>query len=262
MAKIMVAPAGNISTDVISSLRKIDELGLDGQELEFVRGVTMGEEKAQEAGKVARELGINLSIHAPYYINLISEERQKVGASKKRILDSCRRGHDLGARSIVFHPGYYQKKSKEESYEGVKREIISMLEVIKQEELDVELCPETTGKKTQFGDIDELLSLMQDTGCSICVDFAHIYARNNGVIDYADIFRKITSQGIKRLHCHFSGIEYSEKGERHHLQMTEEFARPLLEEAMKHDIEMVIVNESPDPLKGALDMQRMIKEMS
>ncbi len=257
MARIFSGPGGNIAPDIISSLHRLRELGLDGQEVEFVRGVTMGEKKAREAGAIAAKLGLKLSIHAPYYINLLSVEQHKVDASKRRILDSCRIGHFLGASSIVFHPGYYQKRSKLESYEIVKNEIADMIETIEKERLKVDLCPETTGKGSQFGDIDELLALMKDTGCKICIDFAHIYARQNGVIDYAALFKKLDSHGLKKIHCHFSGIEYSEKGERHHLQMTDEFATPLLKVASSYDMELNIINESPDPLKGALDIKRL-----
>ncbi|MFP4189966.1 MAG: TIM barrel protein [Candidatus Woesearchaeota archaeon] len=255
MARILSGPGGNAAPDIVSSLKTIKELGLDAQEIEFVRGVTMGEKKAKEVGSLAKELGLRLSIHAPYYINLLSSEEHKVEASKKRILDSCRRGHYLGADSIVFHPGYYQKRNKHDSYEIVRDQIKDLLDVIKKEKLQVSLCPETTGKKSQFGDVDELLQLMQDTGCKICVDFAHIFARQNGKIDYDDIFRKFTKNKLKRLHCHFSGIEYSEKGETNHIQMTDEFLKPLLEAAAKTEIELTIINESPDPLHGAIDLK-------
>ena len=71
-------------------------------EVEFVRGVSMNEEKAKEVGKVAKELGIRLSVHAPYYINLCNPE--KLRDSEKRIIDSCHRGHAMGAGTVVFHP--------------------------------------------------------------------------------------------------------------------------------------------------------------
>ncbi len=255
MARIFSGPGGNIAPNIISSLKSLKELGLDCQEIEFVHGVTMGQKKAQEAGRLAKELGLKLSVHAPYYINLLSPEEEKVSASKKRILDSCRRGHDMGASAIVFHPGFYQKRTKKESYSIVKEQIADLLKSIKSEGLDVELCPETTGKGSQFGDVDELLSIMSETKCGICVDFAHIFARQNGEIDYVGLFEKFKKHKLRHIHCHFSGIEYSEKGERNHLQMTDEFAMPLLEAASDSGIDLTIINESPNPLKGAIDLK-------
>ncbi|MFW6231361.1 MAG: TIM barrel protein, partial [Nanoarchaeota archaeon] len=249
-------PGGNRGQDLMKALREDAEKGVAGQELEFVYGVKMKDETAEEAGKLAKELGLRLSIHAPYYINLLNPDEQKLNNSHRHIMDSCRKGHLLGARSIVFHPGVYGKHDKEDAYAIMKEQIQILLKAINDEGLDVELCPETTGKKSQFGTLDELLRLRRDTGCSLCVDFAHLYARNDGIIDYKEIFDKLEDDGITELHCHFSGIEYSDKGERNHIQMTKEFAQPLMKEALNRSITLMIINESPQPLKGALDMKR------
>ena len=76
MAKLLFGTAGApLSTKDRSSIggvRRIRELGLGCMEVEFVRGVRMGEGTAAEVGRVAREAGVALSVHAPYYINLNS----------------------------------------------------------------------------------------------------------------------------------------------------------------------------------------------
>jgi deoxyribonuclease IV len=260
MAQIKLGPAGT-DGDSIKGLKHVSELGLDCCEIEFVRGVYMSNEKAKEVGKLAKELKIDLSIHAPYYINLISEEQEKIEASKKRILDSCERGYYLNAKYVVFHAAYYGKFSKEEAYPLVKKEIIEMQEIIKKKNWQVILAPETTGKKSQFGDLDELLKLAKETSCSLCVDFAHIYARNNGKIDYNEVFTKLKNSGLKHIHCHFSGIEYSEKGERKHIIMTEEFIMPLLKTALKYNIDLTIISESPITWVDSLKMRDILKKL-
>ncbi len=260
MGEIYFGPGGNIGKDIFESLRNIREFGLDAQELEFVHGVTMGEETAKKAGTLAKELGVRLSIHAPYYINLLSEERAKIEASKKRIFSCCRIGHILGAKSVVFHPAFYGKNEKEEAFGKVKTEIEDLMNAIEKEKLSPEICAETMGKISQFGELDELIRLKHDTGCNICLDFAHLYARYKGVINYKEIFKKLNDANIEQIHCHFSGIVYGDKGERNHIQMTDEFAIPLIEELIKHDIEMTIINESPNPLKGALDLKRLYEK--
>ena len=53
------------------------------------------------------------------------------------------------------------------------------------------MCPEVTGKPSQFGSLIELLQLKKDTGCGITVDFSHLYARQQGDIDYARILKKL-----------------------------------------------------------------------
>jgi deoxyribonuclease-4 len=136
-----------------------------------------------------------------------------------------------------------------------------MQETLKKNGWDsVKLSPETTGKKSQFGDIDELLRLRKETGCSICVDFAHLLARE-GSIDYPSVFKKLDKYDIKDLHCHFSGIEYTEKGERRHIPTEKEYFTPLFDEALKHDINLHIVNESPMPLDDTIKGKKLYEEL-
>ncbi len=101
---IKLGPAGSTGKGTLEGIREVKRLGLQAMEVEFVRGVHMGLSLAKECGAEAKKLGIELSVHAPYYINLASEEKKKQEESKKRILDSAERGHYLGAREIVFHP--------------------------------------------------------------------------------------------------------------------------------------------------------------
>ncbi|PIN87210.1 endonuclease IV [Candidatus Woesearchaeota archaeon CG10_big_fil_rev_8_21_14_0_10_44_13] len=255
---IKIGPAGT-GGDSYKGLQMIKEAGLDAVEIEFVRGVKMSNETAKKIGELNKKLGLILSIHAPYYINLNSEEKPKIEASKQRILQSCERGHHLGARCIVFHASYYGKSTPEECYDATKEAIIGMQKKIKENEWDVILCPETTGKGSQFGTVDELVKLSRETGCGICVDFAHVYARNNGRIDYDDVMGKI--KRIKHLTAHFSGINFTAKGERNHELTPPERIRELYKYLKKYNISITIINESPDPMGDALKMKRMLKEV-
>lgn len=260
---IRLGPAGNIESDTILSLKKIKEIGLHAQEIEFVRQVYMKNELAKKVGEAAKELGISLSIHCPYFINLASEEKDKVRASKKRILDSCERGHYLGAKHIVFHPAYFGKKDKEEVYNIVKEEIFDMLKVIKNNGWNIKLAPETTGKHSAFGSLDETIKIVRQTGCDICIDPAHIYARGNGIIDFAEMLDKLEVLKLKQLHFHFSAIKYSDKGEVHHLVLAEggpDF-RPFAKELIKRKIDCTIISESPITYKDSLVMKKILEEL-
>lgn len=220
----------------------------------------MNVESAKEVGSLAKKLGISLSIHAPYYINLASEEKQKIVDSKKRLFDSCERGFYLGANYVVFHPAYYGKLSKEDCYEIVKREILDVQDALKESGYEnVKLCPETTGKASQFGDIDELVRLSKEIKCGLCVDFAHIYARNLGKIDYDYVCKLI--KNVKCLTSHFTGIVYGPKGERHHTFTEPERARELLTYLKKYKINIRIINESPKPVEDALMMKKIFGEL-
>lgn len=121
----------------------------------------------------------------------------------------------------------------------------------------VTLCPETTGKPSQFGSLEELLRLRQQTGCGITVDFSHLYARQQGEIDYAKILTKLP----KTFHAHFSGIEYGAKGERKHIRTTKTFFEPLARALIKRQANITIINESPKPYEDAIMMKKLIKKL-
>ena len=244
----------------MKGIQAIHDKGLDAVEIEFTYGVKMSNELAKKVGDLGKKLNLHISIHAPYYVNLSSTDKRKVEASKKRILESCERGHHLNAKYIVFHAGYYGKLGKEECYQKIKKEIIDMMSVIKQKGWNVELAPETTGKASQFGELDELLRLRKETGCYLCIDFAHLKARYQK-IDYDDIFCKIKKAGLKHIQAHFSGIEYTEKGEKRHTITPESEIKKLLLYIVNSKIDSTIINESPDPLGDALKSKKILEKI-
>jgi deoxyribonuclease IV len=254
---IKVGSAGSSGLGNIEGLKHAKSLGIHAMEVEFTYGVRISNNQAKDVGKLAKELNIDLSVHAPYYINLNSSEKVKIIASKKRILDSCERGHYLGAKYIVFHPGFYQKRDSEEVYQNIKKEILDLLKTIKQKGWGVKLAPETTGKPSQFGDLDELLRLRKETGCSICVDFAHLKARNAGEIDYDNVFKKL--KGLKHVHAHFSGIEWTDKGERKHKLTEPKHIKELISFIKKYKIDVTIINESPDTFGDCVKTLKLLK---
>ena len=255
---ITIGPSG-LGSKPLQFLNFLKSVGLNSCEIAFTHSIYMKPEQAEIIGKEATKTGISLSIHAPYYVNLVSEDKQKIIDSKKRILDSCRIGDLLTAKYIVFHAAYYQKLSKKECYEQVKESIEDIQDAIKSEKLNAVLCPETTGKATQFGDVEELVQLTKDTKCGICVDFSHIYARNIGKIDYDYVCKLI--KDVKTLTCHFTGINYGPKGERNHTITEYERAKELLEYLKKYKINTRIINESPQPLEDALMMKKILDKL-
>jgi deoxyribonuclease-4 len=252
---VKFGPAG-FGMPALDGLDKAKKLGLQAAEVEFTYGVRMSNKLAAQVGEKARKLGISLSVHAPYYVNLNSEKASTIKTSKNHILASCERGHYLGASVIVFHPAYYGKKP-EKCFENVKKAIIDMQKVIKQKKWKVKLAPETTGKTSQFGSVEELMKLKRQTGCSICVDFAHLYARQQGKLDYNEVFRKLKSAGS--LHCHFSGITYGPKGERSHKGVDRQHFMPLAKALKKYKKNAVIICESPFIYHDAVKMMRWFK---
>jgi len=255
---IRLGPAGSPVKSTLDGLGYIKKIGLNAMEVEFTYGVRMRNELAKKIGELAEKLDISLSVHAPYYINLASSDKQKLEASKKRILDSCERAHYLKASHVVFHAGFYGRLSDKECYEIIKKEIIEMQDIIKENKWKTGLAPETTGKKSQFGSLTELLKLRDEIKCSICVDFAHLHARN-GSVNYAFIFDQLAK--LKHIHSHFSGIEFSDKGERRHLVMQKSDFMPLAREILKRKTDITIISESPVTWQDSLKMREIIQEL-
>lgn len=238
----------------VSNLEKYSELGLKACEIAFTYGIYIKNEKdAEEIGKKASELGIKLSIHAPYYINLNSADKKKLEASKKRILECCRIGNIMNAEIVVFHAGFYGKLDREEAYLNIKKAVLEIMDEIKKNKWKIKIGAETMGKVNVFGSSEEILRLVKETGCYFCLDFAHLWAREQGKISYSEIYNRF--KNFSELHCHFSGIEYGDKGERNHKLTPEAEIKKLLE-ILPKDKDITIINESPNPVG---DSEKMLK---
>ena len=117
--------------------------------------------------------------------------------------------------------------------------------------------PETTGKSTQWGDLDEIIRLSKEFEAVLpCVDFSHIHARYNGFWnsydEFSAIFEKIGKElgqvALDNFHAHIAGIEYGAKGEKKHLTLEESDMnyKDLLRAFKTFGVKGVIVCESPN----------------
>jgi deoxyribonuclease IV len=229
----------------------------DGAEIEFVRSIYLKNDDAiKKVRDNASKLGINLSIHAPYFINLASIDEKTLKRSIDIVVECCKVGDKLGVKYICIHPAYYQGRDEKEVYEIVKKSLIEIKEKIDSLGLKVILAPELMGRKSQFGSLEELLRLAKEIkGISMTIDFAHYLARN-GEIDYDEVVSKLP----KSFHAHFSGIEYSDKGEVRHLPIDVEAFRKLVKSLIKYDKNVSIVCESSDFFNDLLIMKKVLEE--
>lgn len=261
--KITLGPAGTPSGSSLTAPIEVKKLGLGAMELAFGHGVNMKNETAKKIAKANEETKIRISIHAPYHINLASEDSKKKEVSKKRILDTCERGHYMGAEKVVFHPAYYGNTSKKDVFLKVKEAVLEMMDTIHENQWNIKLAPETTGRIAQFGTLEEIVRLSRETKCSFCIDISHIYARNMGEINYDYIFGLLRRTKKKEIHFHFSCIDFGSGGERRHLILAKqkpdfgEFAKYLL----KQKIDAIIISESPVTWQDSLKMKTILKRM-
>lgn len=232
--------------------------GLSALEYQAVRGVRISQKDANALGSVAKESDVWLSLHGPYFVNL-SGEKDTVEASKQRIIDSLKAASWMGAHQVVFHPGYYGARSAKEALDMC---IKTMQNIVKKAKAlgfkGILLGPETTGKATQVGSLDEILTMCEEVESTTpTVDWAHIHARENGKIKTKDdylklidtIEKRLGSNAVKNLHCHYTPVEFTAKGERRHHTMDEKgFGpdfKPLAEIIAEQELKPVIISESP-----------------
>jgi len=207
-----------------SGIEYLSSIGLDAMELPFVRSVnvTSKNRNAILDEKLSRKF--YLSAHGSYYINLNANESEKQEQSMERIIKGANALKSVEGRSIVFHPGFYLKGSPKEAFDTIKSNLARLPDI------GVDYRLETTGKPTQFGSVDEILSLCsQIPTCKPCIDFSHVHARGNGTLKTYDDFMAILMKiekvlgkaAIEDMHVHMSGINYGPKGEKNHLPFEE-----------------------------------------
>ena len=232
--------------------------GLDCFEYQCGRGVNIGLEKAALLGKKAKEMGITLSLHAPYYISMSSVEEEKRLNSINYILDSARAVNAMGGDRIVVHTGSCGKISREEALQLAIDTMKKAIAALDSEGLsNIHICPETMGKVNQLGTLYEVTELCKlDERLIPCIDFGHLNARDLGVIktkeDYENILNTVKnelgSERYKNFHSHFSKIEYTTGGEKRHLTFEDTVYgpqfEPLMELIAKHGLSPVFICES------------------
>lgn len=241
--------------DYANAFKVLKEMQLDGIELEFVHGVRMSE----SSQKIVKDASKNMIItaHGPYYINLNSKEQEKIDASIVRIVDTALMAEKVGAYSITYHAAFYMGNDKKIVFDRVVNETKKIIEIIEKEGLKVWIRPETTGKVTQWGDLEEIIGLSKEFKQVLpCVDFAHLHARTGGKMntydDFCSILDKIGTQigqhALENFHGHLAGIAYSDKGEKNHLELenSDMNYKDLLKALKEFNVKGALVCESPN----------------
>lgn len=233
----------------------LKEMNLDGMELEFVHGVRMNDANRDFVKEMSKDFVI--TAHGPFYINLNSQEEEKIDASLQRIIDTAYVAKQAGAFSITYHAAFYMGKDKETVYNQVKTQTRRILDVLENENIDVWIRPETTGKATQWGDLDEIIKLSKEFEQVLpCVDFSHLHARSAGEYNTYDEFSKILEKmgteigeyALENFHGHLAGIEYTAKGEKQHLNLenSDMNYKDLMKAMKEFNVKGALVCESPN----------------
>lgn len=214
-------------------------MGLSAYEYSFGRGISLSLEMAEKIAREAKRHDIAISAHAPYFINLSNMDGEKRENSFRYITDSARLVDALGGDRLVVHVGAMMKLTEEEALSNCAQGLMEAYRRLDDLGLShIHLCPETMGKKNQIGNLSQTLDFcLLDERFIPCIDFAHLHALGQGALKEQEDFEKVLNQlesvlGLeraRRLHIHFSTIEYSSAGERRHRTFAEEGYGPRFE---------------------------------
>ncbi len=254
----------------------LSEFGLTAFEYQCGLGVRVSEKQATPLKEKAKEHGISISLHAPYYISMSGLEEEKRLGSLRYFKESGQAIKLLGGNRIIFHSGSCGKQSREDALSLAVDTMHRVIEMMDSEGLsDIIMCPETMGKINQLGDLNEVLTLCKlDKRIYPCIDFGHLNARTLGGIKTKDDYRRIIEEiaqalpddRAKNFHVHFSKIEYTKGGEKQHLTFTDDIFgpdyQPLIELFSEYKLSPVVICESDGTqTEDAATMQKYYKEL-
>lgn len=262
---IRIGPSGNSQSFYDQGFTKtaqapswVSNQGLNCYEYSFGRGINISDDTAKTIGYEAMMNNIEISVHAPYYINFANPSDEMAEKSYAYVINSCKKLACFGGKRVVFHPATVGKMTRADAVALADRRLHILADRIEQHDMqDYIFCPETMGKINQIGDVAEVVDFCRIHSCYVpCIDFGHINARTYGSLKTKDDYRAIIDHMIDKLgfdkasnmHVHFSKIEYSKGGEVKHLTFADtvfgpEFM-PLAEIIVEYGMNPYIVCES------------------
>ena len=262
---VRFGPSGNCQSfydagfkSSIDAPKWLNSIGLTAYEYPFTKGILLGDETAKKIGEQAKKYNIEISAHAPYYINLANESDELVVKSFDYIVNSLKKLKILGGKHLVVHPGSCMKMNREDAVELAKIRLVKLKSILMQEDLmDMKVCIETMGKQGQIGSYEEVVDFcLISENYYPTFDFGHINSLTQGSLKTYDDYLKVLNYAIEKLgydkvkncHMHFSKIQYGPKGEVKHLTLDDDVYGPEFEPLAKAikdlGLEPIIICES------------------
>lgn len=219
------------------------QLGLDAYEYQCSRGVRISDLKAEKLKQESQRYEIALSVHAPYYISLSTQEEEKKRKSISYLLDTMKAAKKMGANRVVVHAGSLLGLDREYAVKSACQLLKLAIEQADSQGLaDITICPETMGKINQLGSSREIIQMCQmDKRLIPTIDFGHLYCRSLGTLITQQDWEKELSlymqelgyDRMKHFHSHFSKMEYTNGGEKCHVTFNQQECGPDFKEVAK-----------------------------
>lgn len=251
---IRFGPSGNSESfyadgyeATVDAPKWVSEKGMNAFEYSFGRGIRISQNSASEIAEESKKYDVEISVHAPYFINFASDDEVKAYNSIDYITNSLRILEHFAGQRCVFHAGSQGKLSRETAVKNIDYMVHKLIEKIYRDGMDkFIICPETMGKAAQIGSVDEIINICKiDKILYPCCDFGHINAVTGGTlkskVNFTDIFDKMIDklgfEKVQKMHVHFSKIEYGPKGEIRHLTFKDDKYGPQFEDFIEAVVE-------------------------
>ncbi|MFW9963283.1 MAG: TIM barrel protein [Candidatus Sifarchaeia archaeon] len=276
MNKILFGPAG-YPNEARGNVKRVfgilRETGMDALEYAAVYGLQTKQDKARLIGALARDSGVSMSLHAAYYISLASRTPRIRESSKNRLIKALKFAPLMNVKRIVFHPGSMVGLGENEAHKVIADGLKSVWQTAGELGGGALLAPEIAGKLSAFGSLEQIIRLCQDVeGCIPTIDWAHLYARSQGIINDKESYLKVLNRledelgerFVDNMHFHVSGISFTEKGEAAHRPLGKEWGPdifPLVEVVREYGYKPTFISESTNPLQGALYTKFLFEEL-
>lgn len=252
--------------DLEGSVRSVVEAGYAACEVQFVKEFTLKEPEAKRLGEIARDAGIALSVHAPYFAQLTTPEPDRLKLHLGALHHASKLAATMGASVVVCHPGSRGEAEPEELLERVDGALAALAPRIA--DTGVRLGLETCGRRSQFGTVGDIALLVQSHAFTTpVVDFAHVHALSGGSMTspeafealFAYITEEFSDEHLSPLHCHFTDNRFGAAGEISHIPYGEGKLRigHLVEGAKGFDLALTIISEQKEAASHAAILEEL-----
>ena len=230
----------------------------------------MSPETARKIGAEAAKYNIQLSVHAPYWINLANDEN--LDKNFNWIRQSLTLLKEMGGTRLVVHVASQGTLTREAALSNTKRNLSTVIKRLDEAGLnDWLMCLEVMGKYSEIGNVEEICALCKlDERLIPCLDFGHINCLTQGqlatdptaipeIMEY--VGQELGQEKLSKIHVHWSAIEFGPKGERKHNILESEWAfpfQPLAQVIREKNLSPTIICESAEIMaQDALKLMQM-----
>ena len=234
-----------VITDLNEEINEEDSL------ITLASGLVQNYQELHELGKMGRELDVELSMHTPYYMDLVSNNELT-----KKSMDSIRwagmMANQMSGALVVTHVGLYGKVSKKVATQNIKHNLGEISAWWKDNKIKSKLGLELSGRMEVWGSLAEVMDLCDDVDGPVpVINFAHYHARENGILreasDFAELFDRTKSYVGSLYYTHFSGVEHEAGNEKRVTPIKKGDLRfePLAEYLVEANPNITIISSSP-----------------